>query len=347
MTPQAPLTGSGCREHSTAGSGEATHTSTRMPLPSVTRGLRGGLAHGRKSSVFVRSFGSASIFAFAAVHRDPVPSDGVAARVAAWLSGCEHQLRRSVCAAGQPACPQVSRYIGLSTTDRKYPALTGRSGTQRARRLRSRMTWLPAAHVTGHRDALVLVTDIGPSTGEGTAPCPDPAVCQPEKRKVGSSTLPLTTSFGLVSSALTSANVHWALWCPQPPSDHDCPCVTMVGRPLTHVDRTSRLHAPPPNPIAAEPGDGRVLSRPSSRVHEPRNSPDAVAQRPQAVLTGSGSHRYSYGGFGGGHPRFHLHTDCRQPDVLLAALWTPGYGAANARVALTTSDGTISYNTWP
>jgi hypothetical protein len=55
---------------------------------------------------------------------------------------------------------------------------------------------LPAAHDTGHRDALVLVTDIGPSTGEGTAPCPcpDPAVCQPEKRKVGGSTPPLTTT---------------------------------------------------------------------------------------------------------------------------------------------------------
>ena len=43
-------------------------------------------------------------------------------------------LRRSVCAAGQPACPQVSRCIGLSGSDRKYPALTVRSGTQRARR---------------------------------------------------------------------------------------------------------------------------------------------------------------------------------------------------------------------
>ena len=31
--------------------------------------------------------------------------------------------------------------------------------------------WLPAAHDTGHRDALVLVTNIGPSTGAGTA-CP-------------------------------------------------------------------------------------------------------------------------------------------------------------------------------
>ena len=36
-------------------------------------------------------------------------------------------------AAGQPACPQVGRCIGLPASDRKYPALTGRSGTQWAR----------------------------------------------------------------------------------------------------------------------------------------------------------------------------------------------------------------------
>jgi hypothetical protein len=30
-------------------------------------------------------------------------------------------LGRSVCAAGQPACPQVSRYIGLSEIDREFP----------------------------------------------------------------------------------------------------------------------------------------------------------------------------------------------------------------------------------
>jgi len=66
--------------------------------------------------------------------------------------------------------------------------------------------------------------------------------------------------------------------------------------------------APPPNPIAAEPGDGRVLSRPSSRVHEPCTFTEAVALWPQTALTGSGSHRYSYGGFGGGHPHFHRHT---------------------------------------
>ena len=61
----------------------------------------------------------------------------------AWLScpalgGVDPQLGRPVCAAGQPACTQLSLCIGLSGSDRKYPALTGRSGTQRARRLRSR-----------------------------------------------------------------------------------------------------------------------------------------------------------------------------------------------------------------
>jgi len=53
----------------------------------------------------------------------------------------EFQLGGSVCAAAQPACPQVSRCVpGRSGSGRKYLALTSRSGTQRARRLRSRMT---------------------------------------------------------------------------------------------------------------------------------------------------------------------------------------------------------------
>jgi len=49
-------------------------------------------------------------------------------------------LRRSVCAAGQPARPQVSRCTRLSGNDRKFPRLTGRSGTQRARRTLSGTT---------------------------------------------------------------------------------------------------------------------------------------------------------------------------------------------------------------
>ena len=65
----------------------------------------------------------------------------------------------------------------------------------------------------------------------------------PEKRKVDSSILSLTTSFGLVSSALTRANADLALSCSQPLGDHDCPCVTVVGRPLSHADRTPRRAA--------------------------------------------------------------------------------------------------------
>jgi len=64
-----------------------------------------------------------------------------------------------------------------------------------------------------------------------------------EKRKVGSSTLPLTTSFWTSSSALTSANTDCALPCLQPLSDHDCPCVTVIGRSPSHADRTPCLRA--------------------------------------------------------------------------------------------------------
>ena len=71
----------------------------------------------------------------------------------------------------------------------------------------------------------------------------------PEKRKVGSSTLPLTTSFGLVSNALTSANTVGALPCLSLSSDHDCPRVTVVGRSLSHADRTPRLSAPGSRPL--------------------------------------------------------------------------------------------------
>ncbi len=47
--------------------------------------------------------------------------------------GRHHQLGRSVCAAGQPAGTQVNWCTGLSGSDREFPALTGRSGTQRTR----------------------------------------------------------------------------------------------------------------------------------------------------------------------------------------------------------------------
>src|SRR5271165_4530341 len=60
----------------------------------------------------------------------------------------------------------------------------------------------------------------------------------PEKRKVDSSILSLTTTYGRVRSALTSANAYLALSCPQPSDDRSCPCVTVVRHPLSHADRT-------------------------------------------------------------------------------------------------------------
>ena len=65
---------------------------------------------------------------------------------------------------GQPVRPQVSRCIRLSASDRKYPALTGRSGTQRALSAVAHDGWL--------RRALVLVTISRPASGKLAAPCP-------------------------------------------------------------------------------------------------------------------------------------------------------------------------------
>ncbi len=77
----------------------------------------------------------------ASAERRPRPAGSASNRgsEAGWLDD-PLLTGRSVCAAGQPACTQVSRCTGLSGSDRKFPALTGRSGPQRARRLRSRTT---------------------------------------------------------------------------------------------------------------------------------------------------------------------------------------------------------------
>jgi hypothetical protein len=92
-------------------------------------------------------------------------------------------LRRSVCAAGQPARPQVSRRIGLSASDRKYPPSTGRSGTQRARGLQSRTTddsltpWSSSPSpglFPATRPRLVL----------SQAPPPNPIAAEPDGRRV-------------------------------------------------------------------------------------------------------------------------------------------------------------------
>jgi hypothetical protein len=62
---------------------------------------------------------------------------------------------------------------------------------------------------------------------------------------------------------LTSTDADWAPSCPQLSSDHDCPCVTVVGRSLSHADRTSRLGASVSRPLRPELAPPRcaVLTR--------------------------------------------------------------------------------------
>jgi hypothetical protein len=80
--------------------------------------------------------------------------------------------------------------------------------------------------------------------------------------------------------------------------------VTASGPAPAWGPRSCPAQAPPPNPTAAERDGRRVLSRVGVADHE---------VTPKALWTGSGWREYSYGGFGGGHPRFHRHADCRHP----------------------------------
>lgn len=66
-----------------------------------------------------------------------VPADKHPARARHAVSLPTYDLlpRRSVCAAGQPACTQVSRCTGPSGSDREFPPLTGRPGTRHFRRM--------------------------------------------------------------------------------------------------------------------------------------------------------------------------------------------------------------------
>ena len=73
----------------------------------------------------------------------------------------------------------------------------------------------------------------------------------PEKRKVGGSTPPLTTIRLATDEALTSANTDWTLPYLSQSSDHDCPCVTAVGRSLSHADSHACLGVPGPGLVAA------------------------------------------------------------------------------------------------
>ena len=51
-------------------------------------------------------------------------------------------------------------------------------------------------------------------------------------------------------SPLTSVNANWALSYQQSSSDHDCPCVPVVGRSQSHANRTPRPVPPDHGPFA-------------------------------------------------------------------------------------------------
>jgi hypothetical protein len=59
-----------------------------------------------------------------------------------------------------------------------------------------------------------------------------------EKRKVGSSILPLTTSPAPGQQGFTSANASWRRKQPAAPSDRECPLLTGFRRTLVHVECT-------------------------------------------------------------------------------------------------------------
>ena len=184
---------------------------------------------------------------------------------------------------------------GLSASDRERPFVTGVNGplmarrtavraaliavpwsspvlldschpSGRGRRVKARgatayglaLTWRPRPRQSSSEEDACPLHPLQPQ-----AQLPDASL--PEKRKVGSSTLPLTTSFGHISSALTSVNADSALLCLQPPSDHDCPCVTVVGRSLSHADRTPCLYALGSRPSSRTTGGpGRLAVGPAS-----------------------------------------------------------------------------------
>ena len=73
-------------------------------------------------------------------------------------------------------------------------------------------------------------------------------------------------SFVWLPAWLPAAHDSWPSWRPGP-HHHWRTFARCADRAVCSAQ------TPPPNPTAAEPRDGRVLSRPSSRVHEPGNYP--------------------------------------------------------------------------
>jgi hypothetical protein len=190
-------------------------------------------------------------------------------------------LRRSLACAWRACPPQLGCRVGLAASDREFPRFTARSGTQRARAYLGEHLIRRSGHIVQDR----------PSPVVGWADIPE-----------------LSTCVGCRPAAWLQS------WLQSPRNGTD-DLRPSSGPSPGEAAPSCPVQTPPPNPIAAEPGDGRVRSRSSSRVHEPRTFSDLVALRSQTALTGPGRHVPSYGGFGGGHPHFHLHVSGESPNL--------------------------------
>ena len=79
---------------------------------------------------------------------------------------------------------------------------------------------------------------------------------------------------------------------------------------LAALSLPGAAQTPPPNPAAAGPGDGRVLSSPSWRVHEPCTLYRSVALTVTGGLDGFREARILLRRVRGGHSRFRVIGHC-------------------------------------
>ena len=155
-----------------------------------------------------------------------------------WLTGIELALSAWESVLSGPVT-QPDLRGEVSASDRERPLVTGVNGTLMARRTAIRPVLIAGPWSSpvlldscrpsgrGRRVKAREATACGLALTQRTRPRQSsseedarrlnslrqearmPYVALPEKRKVGSSTLPLTTSFALICSALTSADSNW------------------------------------------------------------------------------------------------------------------------------------------
>jgi len=138
--------------------------------------------------------------------------------------------------------------------------------------------------------------------------------CQGSSDRAGAAAdwlvIQIPVGLGLVSSGCPAGPEHRRLFIPVAPTrcQRDALALAANSRPVSgNLAAPGPVPGPSPNPIAAEPNDGRVLPGGGVADH---------AVTPQAPLTGSGCRGYSCGGFGGGHPYFLPHApDLRSVDI--------------------------------